>query len=84
MSRLNKGLRPFLITVYYSEIPELTTIVTITIVRSIRTRNVMRVFKTKAFQRWLNKQSLTNEDLSKAVSEIELGLVDANLGGFLY
>jgi len=44
----------------------------------------MRVFKTKAFQRWLNKQSLTNEDLSKAVSEIELGLVDANLGGFLY
>ena len=84
MSRLNKGLRPFLITVYYSEIPELTTIVTITIVRSIRTRNVMRVFKTKVFQRRLNKQSLTNEDLSKAVSEIELGLVDANLGGFLY
>ena len=44
----------------------------------------MRVFKTKAFQRWLNKQALTNEALTEAVSEIEQGLVDANLGGFLY
>ena len=44
----------------------------------------MRVFKTKAFQRWFNKQLLTNEDLLNAVSEIEAGLVDANLGSFLY
>ena len=44
----------------------------------------MRVFKTKAFQRWFNKQLLTNEDLLNAISEIEVGLVDANLGSFLY
>ena len=44
----------------------------------------MRIFKTKAFQRWFNKQLLTNEDLLNAVSEIEAGLVDANLGSCLY
>jgi hypothetical protein len=44
----------------------------------------MRVYKTRAFQRWLSKQVLTDEMLFEAVSEIEQGLVDANLGGFLY
>lgn len=44
----------------------------------------MRIFKTKAFQRWLNKQPLTDAVLSAAILEIERGLVDAHLGGFLY
>lgn len=43
----------------------------------------MRVFKTRAFQRCLSKQNLTNEKLLDAVMEIEMGLVDANLGGNL-
>jgi len=44
----------------------------------------MRVFKTRAFQRWMNKQPLTNEALRAAITEIDNGLVEANLGGFLY
>lgn len=44
----------------------------------------MRIFKTKAFQRWLNKLPLTDAVLSAAILEIERGLVDAHLGGFLY
>lgn len=44
----------------------------------------MRVFKTRAFQKWLSKQPLTDEMLSKAVSEIDRGLVDASLGGSLF
>jgi len=44
----------------------------------------MRVYKTRGFQRWLNKQVLTDEILLEAVFEIDQGLVDANLGGSLY
>ena len=44
----------------------------------------MRIFKTRAFQRWLFKQPLCDRDLVAAVSVIEQGLVGANLGGYLY
>jgi hypothetical protein len=40
-----------------------------------------RVFKTKHFHRWLRKTELTDRNLCGAVSEMETGLIDADLGG---
>jgi hypothetical protein len=42
---------------------------------------VRRVFKTRPFSRWLRKCGLTEEALCLAVSEMEKGLIDAELGG---
>ena len=42
---------------------------------------VKRIFKTRYFNRWSRKTELTDESLCKAVSEMERGLVDADLGG---
>jgi hypothetical protein len=44
----------------------------------------LRIFKTKDFNKWAKKAGLGDKSLSSAVSEIESGLVDANLGGNLY
>lgn len=44
----------------------------------------MRIFAIKRFNVWAEKHSLTHELLQNAVSEIERGLVDANLGSNLY
>ncbi|TRW95257.1 type II toxin-antitoxin system RelE/ParE family toxin [Candidatus Methylobacter oryzae] len=44
----------------------------------------MRIFKYKTFEKWAEKQGLNDEDLKKAVLEIENGLIDANLGGNVY
>ena len=41
----------------------------------------MRIFKNKAFDKWAAKEGLTDDALRAAVSEIERGLVDAELGG---
>jgi hypothetical protein len=43
----------------------------------------MRVFKTKWFTRFARKEGLSNKQLSEAVHEIESGLHDGNLGGYL-
>lgn len=40
-----------------------------------------RVFATRPFSRWLRKTELTHEALCLAVSEMENGLIDAELGG---
>ena len=40
-----------------------------------------RVFKTRVFGRWLRKTGLRDSALCAAVSEMECGLVDADLGG---
>lgn len=40
-----------------------------------------RIFKTRYFQRWMRKTSLTDAALCKAVQEIAEGLFDADLGG---
>ena len=40
-----------------------------------------RVLKTRYFQRWAREHGLADEDLLDAVSEMEQGLVDADLGG---
>lgn len=39
-----------------------------------------RVFKTRQFARWMRKTTLTNDILCQAVSEMQQGLIDANLG----
>ena len=41
----------------------------------------MRILKTKSFSRWANNEGLSNQVLSKAVEEMERGLIDAKLGG---
>ncbi len=40
-----------------------------------------RVFKTRAFTRWMRKSGLTDDALCDAVAEMSQGLVDADLGG---
>src|SRR5574337_260672 len=42
---------------------------------------IMRVFKTRHFQRWMRKTELTDAALCKAVEEMVGGLIDADLGG---
>lgn len=44
----------------------------------------MDVLKRKDFARWQASEKLPDAALCKAVLEIEAGLVDADLGGFLY
>jgi hypothetical protein len=43
-----------------------------------------RVLKRKDFARWQAGEKLPDPALCKAVKEMESGLIDANLGGFLY
>lgn len=40
-----------------------------------------RVFKTRHFARWMRKTDLSDAALCQAVSEMENGLIDADLGG---
>lgn len=42
---------------------------------------VRRVFKTRHFSRWMRKCGLTQGALCLAISEMEKGLIDAELGG---
>lgn len=44
----------------------------------------MRVFKRKDFARWQAREKLPDMALCDAVLEMESGLIDADLGGFLY
>lgn len=44
----------------------------------------MRVFGTRLFDRWKNKNDLSGADILKAVREMENGLIDADLGGKLF
>lgn len=41
----------------------------------------MHVFKTPAFSKWAKKEKLTDAKLWNAASEMQQGLVDADLGG---
>jgi hypothetical protein len=43
----------------------------------------VRVLKHRPFARWAKGEQLTNKELCAAVHEIESGLIDARLGGFL-
>ena len=42
---------------------------------------MLRVFKTRHFQRWMRKTDLMDQALCVAVSEMSQGLIDADLGG---
>ena len=42
------------------------------------------VFKRKDFARWQAGEKLPDAALCKAVKEMAMGLIDADLGGFLY
>lgn len=44
----------------------------------------MKVFKRKEFAKWQSGEKLPDAILCKAVKEMESGLIDADLGGFLY
>ncbi len=41
----------------------------------------MRVFKTKPFARFANRQGIADEELCEAVYQAQRGLIDADLGG---
>lgn len=41
----------------------------------------MRIFKNKVFNKWAEKEGLSNETLRSAVDEMERNLIDADLGG---
>jgi hypothetical protein len=43
----------------------------------------MRVFKTKWFQKWAVREGMGNEALLAAVEEMDDGLIDAELGGYV-
>ncbi|MCL5425492.1 MAG: type II toxin-antitoxin system RelE/ParE family toxin [Gammaproteobacteria bacterium] len=44
----------------------------------------MNVLKRKDFARWQTAEKLSDTALCKAVQEMESGLIDADLGGYLY
>ncbi|MGE0330091.1 MAG: type II toxin-antitoxin system RelE/ParE family toxin [Ramlibacter sp.] len=44
----------------------------------------MQVFKRKDFARWQSGEKLQEAALCQAAQEMEAGLIDADLGGFLY
>ncbi len=44
----------------------------------------MRIFKYRTFEKWAKKQGMSNDDLKNAITEIQQGLIDANLGGHVY
>jgi len=41
----------------------------------------MHVYKSKWFSKWADKEDLTDRELSSAVQEMAIGLIDADLGG---
>ena len=43
----------------------------------------MRAYKNKAFSKWAAKEGLGDEALLAAVDEMERGLIDAELGGYV-
>lgn len=45
---------------------------------------LMKILTTKWFRKWSRKAHLDNENLLKAVSDLEEGLSTANLGGHLF
>ncbi|WP_411360096.1 type II toxin-antitoxin system RelE/ParE family toxin [Pseudidiomarina sp. YC-516-91] len=44
----------------------------------------MIIFKSRWFAKWAAKQGLTDNALIAAVGEMESGLIDADLGGFIF
>jgi hypothetical protein len=40
-----------------------------------------RIFRTRTFSRWMSKAGVADADLRRSVTEMEAGLIDADLGG---
>lgn len=43
-----------------------------------------RIFKTRVFERWMQKVELSDALILNAVAEMERGLIDADLGGGVF
>ena len=43
----------------------------------------MKRLMTKSFSKWATKQNIPNDELTKAIQEIESGNFEANLGGYI-
>ncbi|MFZ4790978.1 MAG: type II toxin-antitoxin system RelE/ParE family toxin [Candidatus Competibacteraceae bacterium] len=44
----------------------------------------MLIYKTRQFDKWAFKEGLTDQVLKTAITEIENGLIDADLGGHVF
>jgi hypothetical protein len=44
----------------------------------------MKELMTKQFSKWVSSQNIAEDELSEAISEIQTGQFEANLGGHLY
>ncbi len=44
----------------------------------------MRIFKTRLFAKWAQKEKLSDQLLRQAIQEMESGLMDGDLGGYVY
>ncbi len=44
----------------------------------------MRMYQTRWFSKWAKREDVSDQNLRDAVAEIVKGLIDANLGGFVY
>lgn len=44
----------------------------------------MRIYKSKWFAKWADKEGLTDASLKAAIKEMENGLIDADLGGHVF
>jgi hypothetical protein len=44
----------------------------------------MLIYKTRQFDKWASKEGLTDHVLKTAITEIENGLIDADLGGHVF
>lgn len=45
---------------------------------------MIKIFKTKLFNRWAKSEDLNDEELCSAIDEIDHGLVEATLGAYLF
>lgn len=44
----------------------------------------MLIYKTRIFSKWATKEGMSDNALKNAINEMNQGLIDANLGGYVY
>jgi len=44
----------------------------------------MHIFKTRLFAKWAHKENVSDASLFQAIQEMERGIIDADLGGYVY
>jgi len=45
---------------------------------------IVKVYKTRLFDRWARDEYITDDMLLESIAEMESGLVNASLGGYIY